>query len=219
MSSNDSAIPLEIQFPEKKCPRCGEVKSRDGFSKKSAHRDGLESHCKACVAAYARNRYATRPEVREKQKQSNERQKANGYFTEYSRRPEVKERTSEYRKRRYRNDLEYREKVKHGNRDYHRRYIQTERGKELTNFRNRMYVAKRRAAQGSFTKEDIALMLKNQKGKCWYCQCKLDKYHIEHRVPVSRGGSSDPSNLVLSCAHCNLSKHDKLPHEWNGRLL
>lgn len=79
---------------------------------------------------------------------------------------------------------------------------------------------RRRAAGGSFTREDIALMFKNQKGRCWYCQKSIKKgYHIEHRVPISRGGSSDPSNLVLSCAFCNLSKHDKLPHEWSDRLL
>lgn len=31
-------------------------------------------------------------------------------------------------------------------------------------------------------------------------------FHIDHVVTVSAGGSHDPSNLVLACAPCNLSK-------------
>lgn len=38
--------------------------------------------------------------------------------------------------------------------------------------------------------------------------------HVDHVVPVSRGGSSDPENLVCSCAKCNTSKKDKTPSEW-----
>ena len=32
------------------------------------------------------------------------------------------------------------------------------------------------------------------------------------------GGSNAPENLVISCAKCNLSKSNKLPGEFNGRL-
>jgi 5-methylcytosine-specific restriction endonuclease McrA len=48
-----------------------------------------------------------------------------------------------------------------------------------------------------------------------------DTYHVDHVVPLVRGGSDDPSNLVIACVPCNLSKGDKLPHEWkrSGRLL
>ncbi|HMN15956.1 MAG TPA: HNH endonuclease signature motif containing protein [Bellilinea sp.] len=76
------------------------------------------------------------------------------------------------------------------------------------------------AAPGSFTKEDISLAYESQKGKCWYCQCELNgTYHVDHRIPLSRGGSNDPANLVLACPSCNMSKGNKFPHEWNGRLL
>lgn len=83
--------------------------------------------------------------------------------------------------------------------------------------------ALKRNAKGSFTPEDVILMRKNQKGRCWWCGEKLSdekgKVHIDHRIPLSRGGSNAPSNLVLSCQECNLSKGAKLPHEWGGRLL
>lgn len=81
-------------------------------------------------------------------------------------------------------------------------------------------IARKRNAEGSFTKSDIDTLHKTQKGLCWWCGKKLNgKYHIDHRVALSRGGSNWPNNLCLACEHCNLSKNNKLPHEWNGRLL
>lgn len=81
-------------------------------------------------------------------------------------------------------------------------------------------IARKRNAEGSFTKSDIDTLHKTQKGLCWWCGKELNgKYHIDHRVALSRGGSNWPSNLCLTCEHCNLSKNNKLPHEWNGRLL
>lgn len=36
-------------------------------------------------------------------------------------------------------------------------------------------------------------------------------WHIDHVLPVSKGGGNNPSNLVRSCATCNMSKGNK---EW-----
>lgn len=80
-------------------------------------------------------------------------------------------------------------------------------------------MAKRRGASGHYTEQDIALQLKSQKGLCWWCGKELNKYHIDHRIPLVRGGTHDPGNIVISCPICNLSKNAKMPHEWIGRLL
>lgn len=105
------------------------------------------------------------------------------------------------------------------------RYCQTEKGKaqrSATANRRRARVA---TAPGSFTAQDIADQYKRQKGKCYWCDIKLGKgkraYHVDHVVPLSRGGSNDISNLVIACPTCNMSKNDRLPHEWpeGGRLL
>lgn len=74
-------------------------------------------------------------------------------------------------------------------------------------------------AEGTFTKADIDLLFKTQKGLCWWCEKKLGKYHIDHRIALSRGGTNWPNNLCLACRECNLSKNNKMPWEWNGRLL
>jgi hypothetical protein len=31
-------------------------------------------------------------------------------------------------------------------------------------------------------------------------------FHFDHRIPFSRGGASDETNIVLACAKCNLKK-------------
>jgi hypothetical protein len=35
-------------------------------------------------------------------------------------------------------------------------------------------------------------------------------FHIEHIVPVSKGGPSDSQNLALACPACNLHKSNRL---------
>lgn len=79
--------------------------------------------------------------------------------------------------------------------------------------------ARRLLAGGSFSGQDVKAQYVAQKGLCWWCSEPLTNYHIDHLVPLARGGSNDASNIVLACPHCNLSKSDKMPWEWNGRLL
>jgi len=35
----------------------------------------------------------------------------------------------------------------------------------------------------------------------------------DHVIPVARGGSDDPDNLVAACKRCNFSRQDRLPEE------
>jgi hypothetical protein len=78
---------------------------------------------------------------------------------------------------------------------------------------------RKNGAEGEYTDGDITLQLKTQKGLCWWCGCRLDEYHIDHRIPLSKGGTHNPGNIVISCPHCNLTKNNKMPWEWIGRLL
>lgn len=50
-------------------------------------------------------------------------------------------------------------------------------------------------------------------GRCVTCMCDLSgllstdrRLHFDHIVPLSRGGSNDPSNFQLLCESCNLKK-------------
>lgn len=52
---------------------------------------------------------------------------------------------------------------------------------------------------------------------CRYCR-RIGDYniHIDHVIPVSRGGLDTIDNLVTACEACNLAKGDKLirPEGW-----
>ena len=37
---------------------------------------------------------------------------------------------------------------------------------------------------------------------------------VDHIVPVAKGGTDDPENLVAACRKCNFSKQDKMPDEF-----
>ena len=86
-----------------------------------------------------------------------------------------------------------------------------------------IYSANRRANQaangGKLTEEDLKAQFELQDGKCFYCGVLLfasfeTSYEIEHKVPISKGGSSDISNVVLSCRKCNRRKHAKTDAEF-----
>lgn len=85
--------------------------------------------------------------------------------------------------------------------------------------------ARKLNARGNHTAADIAALKRGQtdaKGilHCWWCGCALEaKFEIDHRIPLSQGGTHDPGNLCVSCANCNRSKGGRLPHEWRNRLL
>ena len=49
---------------------------------------------------------------------------------------------------------------------------------------------------------------------CAYCGGPYE--HMEHVVPISRGGRTEPGNVVPSCRSCNSRKGTKTPAEWIG---
>jgi len=54
---------------------------------------------------------------------------------------------------------------------------------------------------------------KLSEGLCHYCGSKFNKSELtmDHVVPVSRGGLSNKSNVVVSCKACNLNKKIDTP--------
>jgi 5-methylcytosine-specific restriction endonuclease McrA len=74
--------------------------------------------------------------------------------------------------------------------------------------------AMRLRAPGKFTKDDVKKLLALQKYTCVICRSKLTKYHVDHKIPLARGGSNDPENLQILCPPCNQSKGAKDPIEF-----
>lgn len=49
---------------------------------------------------------------------------------------------------------------------------------------------------------------------CRYCASTDGPFHIDHVIPLSRGGTHDLGNLAVACHGCNSAKSGKLLSEW-----
>ena len=49
---------------------------------------------------------------------------------------------------------------------------------------------------------------------CLYCGKPNSKLHCDHIIPICKGGTNHPDNLVTACGTCNLVKHARTPEEW-----
>lgn len=72
----------------------------------------------------------------------------------------------------------------------------------------------------SFTKEERIKIYRKTKGRCYLCGEFVDfnSYEIEHKVPLSKGGTNNLSNLFCSCHICNLIKHDIYPEDFMEKI-
>ena len=72
--------------------------------------------------------------------------------------------------------------------------------------------ARVRGAEGTFTRDDIERLYTLQKGRCVFCLEPLgEDFHVDHYLPLARGGANARSNLRLLHEACNLAKSAKHP--------
>lgn len=79
---------------------------------------------------------------------------------------------------------------------------------------------KRRAVvKSGMGNREFSEWIDRQKKVCYWCgsSCKR-KFHIDHYVPLSRGGRHEQHNLVIACPRCNLTKNAKDPYEFANNL-
>jgi len=214
--------PLKDMIPSHlTCPMCEQCKPIALFHKSPKGKYGLAAYCKICAAQVGKRSLA-KPEVKAK---ADKRRK--DYYYEHQ--EEQKQSRQQWyqanRERVLEGDHQFRKEHPEILAERWQRWAKTERGYEHCRVRVRNRHARSKGAQGNYTFNDIQKQYANQKGKCYYCRVKIKNhtsaYHIEHVIPLSRGGTNDMSNIVLACPSCNLSKSNKLPHEWpqGNRLL
>lgn len=95
-------------------------------------------------------------------------------------------------------------------REKNRNWKRNNRDKANALERNRE--ARKRKSGGAHTADDIRSILNAQFGKCAYCRTKFGKkYHVDHIIAVSRGGTNNRRNLQILCVPCNLAKGARDP--------
>lgn len=98
-------------------------------------------------------------------------------------------------------------------------YFQTEKGRANSYRAN----SKRRSNKHHvfFKPHERKFLLDRDNWICRLCKKKVhdrnigkwnthDKAHIDHIIPISKGGKTEPLNLQVLCRSCNLSKGDKI---------
>lgn len=90
---------------------------------------------------------------------------------------------------------------------------------EKNRIMGRIYANNRRVALEKGPKmapDTVYRLMAEQSGRCACCPADLMavKFHIDHIIPVCKGGLNDPENLQLLCQPCNQSKHAKDMDAW-----
>lgn len=62
---------------------------------------------------------------------------------------------------------------------------------------------------------NILDLMRIQQGRCVYCQADIrSEFEVDHRIPLSRGGSNRIGNLQLACPDCNRQKNRRFHIEF-----
>jgi 5-methylcytosine-specific restriction endonuclease McrA len=82
------------------------------------------------------------------------------------------------------------------------------------------YRANKVCAKGRCSRSELIARFTFFGWRCRYCRCQLDLSNVctDHMIPLSRGGTNWPSNLVPCCKPCNSSKSDKTFFEFVALL-
>lgn len=216
--------------PRKQCGKCDQWKPANSiyFGANKSIKDGFANTCKQCrKELYDANREQELQQKKVYHQQHRDRliQRSRQYYHDHA--EALREQKRQYRKEykstvdlsKKKYDKSHPEQIRAYHRNYRKAYPDKVAQFSRATSHNRR--ARKQKAEGRYTTADIRRQYDSQKGKCYYCQEKLNKYHVDHIVPLSREGSNRPDNLVLTCPFCNRSKGAKLPHEWHegGRLL
>jgi len=186
-----------IESITKKCNKCKEILSINEFSKRTLiGRVSVQPYCKKCANKiriernYNLNRKVKRHEL--------------GISKAYSTGPkgpalsleQKKENAKQWRKQNNKKVRIYRKKYKYN-----------------------------KKMAGELTTKTIQLVYEDNIKKygtltCYLClsPIEMQKEHLEHKNPLSRGGTNDYENLGIACSHCNRSKRNKTVAEYLGYL-
>lgn len=175
----------------KTCTGCGLTKPFADYSKHKLGKNGLRPRCKTCSSA-------------EKAEWTDRNRAA------------INARNTTYRQLNRERHLAYNKAWNAANRD--RCDAATRRWRDRNPHlviaqRHRHRVLKRHATGAKYaTGAKIMARIDYYGGLCFYCPAPADT--IDHRIPLCRGGTALPANLVPACRSCNSRKRHRTQTEY-----
>lgn len=79
--------------------------------------------------------------------------------------------------------------------------------------------ARRAGVRGSVRWHDVQQAWIECNDKCVYCKQPLSwkKFHLDHVIPLDRGGPNNGSNIACACETCDWDKSNMLIEEWKEK--
>lgn len=192
----------------KECSKCNEIKSVSEFSKDKYKKDGIASSCKVCKKTYDTKYVAENKDKKYAvNKLYNEAHREEKRQYDAARRAELRD-VINAKKRAYYHS----EEGKRINRQWHL----DNWGKVVTSKKNTKHKRRESIGTSSLSGASLYEWTTLQVKVCKYCDVECENsFHIDHVIPLSKGGLHELSNLVIACPSCNCSKGNKNIEEWN----
>lgn len=225
------AVRLAVKRPpvmngERQCPRCGETKDVREFYVDGRNPHGRKYWCKSCTSADRADWVRRHPERQrqtmrawreenadhikeyERQYYQKNRERKNMYRAEWARKNPERAREhrrrdrannpESHRRRQRRYYLRHREAILAYGREYRRAHPEVARA---SCHRRRARIAGAARIE-HFTRDEI---WERDGGRCHVCGKKCDPrdWHLDHLVPISRGGEHTRLNVAVSHPTCN----------------
>jgi len=175
-----------------KCSKCCQKKPENDFYKSTASPTGYRPDCKICfkLSVNKDNRRAYEKEYRQKN---------------LARRSAIVRRSMK--------------KNEEHHKDVRRAYLASPEG----------LAAHRRHGQTRVAREKNAFVevvcprevYASQSGECYLCSAvrAFSEMHLDHVIPLARGGKHERTNCKMACAVCNLRKGSKTPEELSYQMV
>lgn len=190
---------------EKVCRICGIAKDRLEFYSRAGSKDGLRGECMSCT----KDRVMNSPSKLAQKAAAAERRAARVPFDP------VAYKAAWYQQNRDRMlvlSTEWRAENQEKMRLYRRKWqkLNPDSGRRTS----AAYLARKLGTDVRLvTRRDLERLIYRHRGLCAYCQLKPWK-HIDHVIPLARGGRHAIGNLLPACQDCNQSKGAKLLAGW-----
>lgn len=226
----------------KKCTICKVEKPYSEFHKNKSRKDGFHNACKICKSESDKKSHAKHREKRMAKMKVYYEENKEWFLEECKKyRSENKEEISEYKKEwakinkghKAEQERNWRENNKERNVEMKKKWYKKNRDRVYSN------ILKRRSLKHyvRFDRVRRTELLNRDNWTCRHCGVRVHdsnvggnvnrhlwdnerKAHIDHIIPISKGGDSTLENLQVLCRTCNLSKNDKteLEVEQTGQI-